>query len=132
MPAAIAIPAIIGAATAGASVYSARSGNKASTAAARLQTQQANYAADLEAKAAAEALEFTKAQEATRRAEFNQAQARNYDLYQRAEARDEARYAQDQANKKPFREFSLGAMGQMGQPIYKPGQRRPGTLGSLY
>jgi len=42
MPAAIAVPAIIGAATAGATVYGARSGNKASTAAAKLQTQQAN------------------------------------------------------------------------------------------
>jgi len=46
--------------------------------------------------------------------------------------RDDARYERDQANRKPFRDFSIGALGGMSRPIYAPGTKpQYGTLGGL-
>lgn len=135
MPAAVAIPAIAtavaGGSAAAASIYGSRKASKASEAAARYQTQQANYAADLEAKAAAEALKFARETEDTRRREFQQTQERNYGLHLADLAREDRLIAERRARNDPFRNFSLGALGGLQKPLYAPGTRPQGGLIAL-
>lgn len=114
MPAAVAVPLITAGVAGGASIYGAHRASRSSDRAAQYQTQQANYAADLEAKAQAEALAFLKEQEAARRREWQMTQDRNYQLYQEREER-----------LSPYRRFGAGAIAQMGQPI-----PRAGSLGA--
>lgn len=98
MPAAIAIPLIAGAASAGASVAAAKmSSNAAQNAAktnaqaqqniANTSTQAANHAADLQAQANKDALAFQQQQAAQSRADAIAAQRANYDLYAARERR---------------------------------------------
>lgn len=103
---------IIGAGTslAGAAI-NAHTANQAG----QQQADASKYAADLQAKAAADALDFTKAQEATRAAEFASTQSRNYDIYKAK-----------QALLAPYVNAGQGAIGQLAQPI--PGV---GTIGQL-
>lgn len=125
MPAAVAAPALAswvvptivgGASAAGstiASIYGAKKSSSSANRAAQLQTQQNNYAADLEAKAAADALKFARESEATRRSEFDRTQTRNREMYD-----------MDTARREPFRQFSLGALAGLGKPLYPPGSIR--------
>jgi len=138
MPAAIAVPAIFAAGSTIAGIFGTRSNNKAVSNAARVQQQQNNYAAELEAKATEEALKFARESEATRRSEFDRTQGMNRDLYDRADALareqqawERERYNQEVARKEPFRKFGLGAIAGLGKPIYAPGTA-PGTLGSMF
>jgi hypothetical protein len=111
---------------AGASIYGAHKTGKAQTDAARYQQAQANYAADLEAKAAAEALAFAKEQEAARHAEWKTTQDRNYAIYVDDRTEDRRRYDDQVARREPFRKFAVGAQRQLSRPIYQAG-----TIGSL-
>jgi hypothetical protein len=135
MPAAIAVPLIVGAASAGASVYASRAGSSAAKRGAQLQTNSANYAADLEAKANQRALEFTQAQEAQRQKEFQITQDRNKVIYDAEMARDQSRYDDQQAryttrrnDLAPYRAFGAGSLAQLAQPIPRAGG--PGSLGA--
>lgn len=108
-------------AAAGAGIYGARKNSQSADKAVKYQTQSANYAADLEAKASDRALAFATEQEAQRRREHEQTQARNYEIYMREDAR-----------KQPFRDFSVGALAGLSKPIYAPGTRPPGgSIGAL-
>lgn len=129
MPAAIAVPLIIGgasaAASAGASIYASKKNSSAANSAARYQTESANYAADLEAKSAERALAFAKEQEAARQKEWAETQARNKAIYDAEMARDQGRYDDLQSRLAPYRQFGAGSLGQLARPI--PGV---GTLGA--
>lgn len=125
MPAAVAVPLIVGAASAGASVYGAKKNSSANKAAAQYQTNSANYAADLEAKAAERALVFAREQEAQRAKEFAETQAKNRAIYDTEQAREQGRYDDLQTRMQPYRQFGVGAIGQLGRPI-----PRAGSLGA--
>jgi ribonuclease HI len=125
MPVAVAT-GIAGIAGAGASVYGSKKSSRAAKTAAQYQSNQANYAADLEAKAAAASLEFAKQQEAQRAKEFADTQARNKAIYDAEVTRDQGRYDQRQSGLAPFRQFGYGSLSQMAQPI-----PRTGSLGSM-
>lgn len=103
---------------AGSSAYAANRAGSSANRSARYQTDYANRAADLEAKAAAEALAFEKEREARRRAEFDSIQARNFEQYQLAQGR-----------LAPYRALGRGAIGQLMKPI--PGKTQPGSIGAL-
>lgn len=125
MPAAILIPAIAsvaaGGAAAGAAVYGSKKSSSAAKSAAQYQTSSANYAADLESKAADRALEFTKQTEAQRLKEWQITQDRNKAIYDQETAREQGRYNDLQARMQPYRNFGAGALGQLSQPIYGAG-----------
>jgi hypothetical protein len=130
MPAPILIPALAsvigGGAAAGAAVYGAKKNSKAAETAARYQTQQANYGADLEAKSAQAALDFAKQQEAQRHAEFQSTQDQNYQLWLAEQAKDDGRYNDRRARLDPYAQWGVGAIGQIMRPI--PGS---GSIGSI-
>ena len=128
MPAIVAAAAIAAAGTVGSSVYAARSGARGARQAADAQTRAANYGADLEAKAAEQALVFAKEQEAARQREWQAAQDRNRAIYDTEQAREQGRYDDLQARLAPYRRFGRNAIGQMGRPI--PGSPIPGSLGA--
>jgi hypothetical protein len=81
MPAAIAIPLIVGAASAGASVYAAKKQSGAAQDAARLQTASADKSGELQAQAARDALTFQQQQAATDAQRFETTQKSNYDQW---------------------------------------------------
>lgn len=92
MPAAVAIPLITAAVTAGTSIAGAKMSSSAAKKAgetqaasaeraAQLQTEAANHAADLQAKAAAEALAYQKEQAQLDAARAEAAQRGNYDQW---------------------------------------------------
>lgn len=124
MPAAIAVPLIVGAASAGASVYASKKNASTGERAARYQTDAANHAADLESIASQQQLDFVKQQEAQRQKEWQATQDRNYSIYQDETRRDDDRYNAQVARREPFRQFGVGAIAQLGQPI-------PGSLGAM-
>lgn len=118
---------IIGAVGTGATAaITSRSSSRAAKSAAQYQSNQANYAADLEAKSAAAALEFAKQQELTRAKEFADTQARNKAIYDAETARDQGRYDERRSGLAPFRQFGYGSLGQLARPI-----PRVGSLGSM-
>lgn len=87
MPAAIAIPLIIGAASAATTVYAANKSAGAAKNAAKLGTEAANHAADVEAQSARDALQFQTAQ-STNAFENNEAARRgNYQAWVARERR---------------------------------------------
>lgn len=126
MPAAIAIPLITSAASAGATIYGASRASGAAKRSAQYGMQQANYAANLEAQAADKALAFAKEQEAARQQEFKATQDRNYQLWQADQAREQGRYDDLQSRMQPYRRLGAGAVGQM---MHLP-VSLPGTLGA--
>lgn len=130
MPAAVLIPALAtaagGAAAAGASIYGSKKNSQAARASAQYQANQANYAADLEAKSAADALAFAKQQEDQRHQEFVSTQAQNKAIYDADVARQQAMYDQRQANLAPYRTFGYGSLAQLARPI-----PRAGSIGSI-
>lgn len=98
--------AIAGAATAGASIYGANKSASSSDRATRASVDAANRAAELEAKSAQDALDFAKTQEATRKAEWEATQQRNFE-----------QYLAQQARLAPWRRLGVGSIGQLAQPI---------------
>lgn len=108
------------------SIYGSKKQSHAIEQAARYQQQSANYAADLEAKSTAAALEFAKQQEAQRAKENADIQARNKAIYDAEQAREQGRYDTRQGQLAPFRQFGYGSLGQLAQPI-----PRVGSLGSM-
>lgn len=117
-PAGMAIATLIGGtATAGAAAYGAHSNSSAANRSAAYQSQQAKYAADLEAKASADALQFAKEQEAQRQKEWMLTQDRNRAIYDAEVGRDDLRYQTRQNNLAPYRQFGAGSLGQLMRPI---------------
>lgn len=106
MPAAIAIPLLAAAASTGTAAYVAHEQSSAAEKSARLQTDAANRAGELEAAGASDALSFAKQQEAARQKEWQAAQDLNYTIW-----------ARRQRNLQPFVNFGTGALTQLGQPI---------------
>lgn len=115
---AVALPAAI---AGGATVGAAAIGSRASGSAARRAAESSDLAARLEAQAAREALDFEKAREATRRREWEEAQRKNFELY--LTRRKDA---------EPYRRLGAGAIASLAQPIYQPGERKPGSMASIY
>lgn len=91
MPAAVAIPLIIGAAstaaTVGVGMYGASKQAGAARQATAATTSSNNRAAELEAQSARESLAFLKSQEAARQAEHTRTEALNLDQYNQQGAR---------------------------------------------
>lgn len=127
MPAAVAVPLIVGAASAGATAYAANRSSSAAKRAAGIQGRNADYAADLEAKAAQDALTFAKEQEAARQREWQMAQDRNHQIYLGERAQEQQRYDTRRQDLAPYRQFGAKTLGQLARPI--PGMA-PGSLGS--
>lgn len=102
-----------------AAVYSAKKQSSAAKQANSAQVTASNKAADIEAQAAREALAFQKEQEATRKAEFEKAEALNFQQYQEQLAR-----------MVPYRNVGLAALGGLGRvPDASAGQRlAPGRM----
>lgn len=111
--------ALAGGAAAGAGIYSAKKQASAAKSATAAQVQASNRAAEIEAQAAREALAFQKEQEATRKAEFEKAQALNFQQYQEQLAR-----------MAPYRNVGLAALGGLSRvPDASAGQRlAPGRM----
>jgi hypothetical protein len=105
-----------------ASIFGGWSQSNAAIRAAQQQSQAARYAADLEAKAAQDALAFAREQEATRQRLWEQAQARNYDIWQQRENQ-----------LMPARRLGWGSIAQMAMPIPQSPTDRPnaGTIAAL-
>lgn len=80
--------------------------NRANSRSVQAQIDAANHAADLQAQSAADALAFQKEQEATRKAEFDETNQRNYGLEQDRLARNA-----------PFLNTGQNALRQLLQPI---------------
>lgn len=104
------------------SLFNGKSQSNAASRAAQQQSQATRYAADLEAKAAQDALAFAKEQEAARQREWEQAQARNYDIWQQRENQ-----------LMPARRLGWGSIAQMAMPIPKSptDKPNPGTVAAL-
>jgi hypothetical protein len=113
MPAVVIAAGIGAAATAGAA-YSSYKSNKNATDAA---TSNANRAAELEAKSAEDALAFQKEEAAREQKNWEETQARNYQLY-----------LEEQARLKPYRQLGLGSISQIASGIPKASS---GSIGSL-
>lgn len=126
MPAAVAVPLIVGGMSTGAAVYGATRQSSAAQRAAALQTSAANHAADLEAKTAGEQLTFAKDQEARRQLEFERVQKLNQDNYLSDVARDDERYGARQGRLRPYIDAGYGSLGQLMRPM----GAGAGTLGS--
>ena len=116
------VVAVIGAI---AQSYSAGKQSDSAIGAAQLQSDAATRAGDLSAKAAEDALSFSKATEAERQREWEATQQKNYQIY-----------LDQQKRMQPYRNMGLGALAQMGQPIPQMPASQPvippvGTLGAL-
>lgn len=97
---------------AGLGIYTANKQSKLTTENLAAQTAAEKYAADLQAKSAAEQLAFLTSQEATRKAEFDKTQALNLDQYN-----------QGQQRLAPYRQMGQNALSLFGRPI--------GNVGSI-
>lgn len=117
MPPLVAASIIGAVGTGAATAIGARSSSRSAQRAADYQTQQARYAADLEAKASADALAFAKEQEAQRQKEWMLTQDRNRAIYDAEVGRDDQRYQTRQNNLAPYRQFGAGSLGQLMRPI---------------
>lgn len=126
MPAAVAIPIITGAMGAGAAVYGANKQSAGARAAAASQASTANYAADLESKAAADQLTFAKQQEAERQAEWQKTQGQNQSNYLADVARQQGNIDAKVGRLSPYINWGYGSIGQLMQPT----PNRPGSLRS--
>lgn len=73
---------------------------------AKMGANANNHAADVQAQAARDALEYTKTHDATQRQDFLDTQNRNFGLYQEAQARLD-----------PYRAYGLRSLAQMGRAI---------------
>jgi len=87
MPAAVAVPLITGIAPAVGSVVGAKMASGAQSRAAQQQTQSANYAADIQDRAAREALEYQKQQAAEEARRYEIDRRANYDQWAAHEGR---------------------------------------------
>lgn len=106
MPAAVAVPLILGGVSAGASIYGATRQSNAVRDSTRTQTQAANQAAALEAQIARDQLAFQQQQAKLTQANFDATQKFNRSVY-----------TDQQARLTPYRQFGAGAIAQLGQPI---------------
>lgn len=116
MPAAVVIPLIAGAATAGASIYQSHKTSDASQKAAADQIAAANHAADLKAQSDKEALQFQQQQAAVAQDNFVKAQQASYEQW----ATREDRLA-------PFRSLGSGAVSTLGGLLGIHGAPQPGN-----
>lgn len=96
---------------AGLGIYTANKNANLTTQNLAAQTAAEKYAADLQAKSAAEQLAFLKEQEANRKAEFDKTQALNLDQYN-----------QGQARLAPYRQMGQSALNMFSRPIGNIGQ----------
>jgi hypothetical protein len=103
------------------SLFGMHSANKSNDKAAQLQYDAAMRAAQLQATAQAQQLDFLKAQEAQRQKEFADTQTLNKGIYDQDVAREQGRYDDLQARMAPYRQFGVGALGQFQNPIYPNG-----------
>lgn len=106
MPAAVAVPLIVGGVTAGTNIFNAHQQGNSADRAARLQTDAANQAAQLQAQAAENALKFQQEQAALAQRNFLNTQAFNRQVY-----------TDQQARLSPYRRAGQGAINQLGMPI---------------
>lgn len=86
-------------ATAGASIYSAKTASGAARDAANLQVAAANRSAELQAQAAQQALEFQRAEAARDQQNFARTQLANYGQYAADEQNQYARYSTGEVNR---------------------------------
>lgn len=101
-----------------ASIFGGKQQSRSVSNAAQQQTQANNYAADLEAQSAQDALAFAREQEEQRKREWEMAQERNWQVY-----------LQQREDLAPYRQLGAGSIAQMARPIYsKP---KPGSIGAL-
>lgn len=144
MPAAVAIPLISAAVTAGGAVTSSALASRSAGRAAKLQTDAANRAGDLSASATDRALQFQREQESERQKEWQATQQRNYEIYQQEQAyqhqQDQQQlnltlgqmaYTQgqraDTLNRvAPYRQAGVGSLRQLASPL--PSMSQGGTL----
>src|SRR4029077_10670848 len=81
MPAAVAIPLIVAAASAGGGVAAAKIQSNAAKRAAKAQTDAANHAADIQSQSSDKSLDFEKQQAAEDQRRYEEAQKLNYGQY---------------------------------------------------
>ena len=156
MPAIVAAAIITAGVGAGTAVYGSRSASRAADKSRKFQIEGANAAAEIEAKAAADVLQFQRDQEAQRRKEHEATEAKNWEIYQeelafdRAMAADDRSFSREQVgfnreqveqryeDLEPYRRFGVGSLAQLGRPIqnipqYGVPKPKPqaGTLGAM-
>ncbi len=115
---ALALPAAI---AGGATVASSVIGSRSAGSAARRQSESVDRSAALEARSAREALEFEKQKEAERRREWEDAQRKNFELY-----------LTRRKDLEGYRRVGAGSIASIANPLYQPGDRKPGTISGIY
>ena len=110
MPAAVAVPLIIGGVTAATSIYGANRQSNAVDRSQRLQVDAANRQAEIEKQIAEQQLAFQREQADLMQRNFNE--TRNY---------NRGVYEGQQKRLQPYRQFGQASLAQLGQPI--PGMR---------
>ena len=134
-----AVPAII---MAGANIAGTALSAHSQNSVARQQAAAAERAAQIQAKAEADALAFQREQEAARQREWQQTQDYNAQQYaqefgyqQQQDALRQQNLQDQIARRAPFRQLGLNAMGQLLQPVTQRvpagSLPTPGTAGAL-
>lgn len=113
------LPAAIGG---GAMLGSAYLNNRSQSKANKAQMSSSQYAADLEAKAAADALAFAKLQEEARQREFRDTTAKNLELADRDFNLGVSRYNEQQQRLRPFQQLGTASVAQLGRPMPRGAQ----------
>lgn len=129
MPVAVLVPLIAAGATSAASIYGASRAAGSADKGAKLQSDAAMRAAQLEADANAQALAFAREQEAERRRQFEATQGRNYEIYQDERNYGRRRDAERDERLKPYVNVGQGTIRSLMQPIPR---RTSGTVGDLF